>query len=268
MTFKNNDLISEIARRLQPFSDTAFLDARFFCEQYDTVPDADCIDDFIRRRQLGEPVSKIIGKRGFWKRDFEVSCDVLDPRPDSETIIEAVLKTFPDCSRPYRMLDIGTGSGCLLLTLLDEYPHATGVGVDKSLPALEVARRNNNTARAHFVEADFMNNDFLRDSDLFDVIVSNPPYIRTDEIATLSDTVRLYDPLLALDGGTDGLAAYRQLSRILSRLLCPQGAVFFEIGQGQAADVCALMAENDFSCEQKFKDLSGITRVLMFRKSA
>lgn len=254
-----------IAQALKICSETPLLDARFFWEFHKGQPSESEVSDFIERRRQGEPVSKIIGRRGFWKRDFIVSCDVLDPRPDSETLIETVLRFYPDRTKNYRILDIGTGSGCLLLSLLDEYSQAQGVGIDKSEKALCIAQQNDVHKRACFCQADFTDKSFGTTLGEFDIIVSNPPYIPTNDIESLDKAVRCYDPVLALDGGLDGLTAYRQLSCHLSRLMKSNTLAFFEIGQGQEKDVIHLMEEKGYQCIEQVRDLGQIIRVLVFQ---
>ena len=184
------------------------------------------LNSFITRRLAGEPVAKIVGKKGFWKDDFIVSKDVLDPRPDSETLIEAVLEKFPNKDKTLRFLDLGTGSGCLLLSLLGEYKNAMGVGIDISEKALAIANQNKGDKRAEFIQHDMRSH--LSDLGLFDIMISNPPYIPTAEIQTLQKDVKDYDPLLALDGGADGLDFYRALSKQR-----PAPHLFIEIGKDQ-----------------------------------
>ncbi len=259
--------IEQIAQALKSCSETPFLDARIFCSYYQEKLTEAQIQDFIKRRQQGEPVSKIIGCKGFWKRDFVVSSDVLDPRPDSETLIEAVLRFFPDKTKSYRILDIGTGSGCLLLSLLDEYANAKGIGIDISCEALAIAQQNNVAGRAEFCRADFRDKSFYGNMGRFDIIISNPPYIPTKDIQELDKSVRCYDPLLALDGGVDGLSAYRRLSTQLAELMKQGAFVFFEIGQGQENAVIKIMQIQGFICQEKIKDLGGIIRVLVFEKA-
>ncbi len=251
----------EITAALRGFSDTPSLDARLYAQSGGSVS----AEDFIRRRKAGEPVSRILGRRGFWTGAFVVTPDVLDPRADSETLIESVLAHFPDRARPHRMLDIGTGSGCLLASLLSEYPNAAGVGVDISEKALAVARENARGLPAEFVRKDFAADDFAQGLGTFDIIVSNPPYIPTAEIARLDVGVREYDPREALDGGADGLDAYRVLTRVCPGLMNPEGIAFFEIGRGQGAAVRAIMAERGGTCVSARQDLGGIERVLAFR---
>lgn len=216
------------------------------------------LDSFIQRRLAGEPVAKIVGKKGFWKDDFIVSKDVLDPRPDSETLVEAVLEKFPDKNKPLRILDLGTGSGCLILSLLTEYKNAIGIGVDISEKALKIAKQNAHTSNVQFIKRDMRQN--LSDLDKFDIMISNPPYIPTAEIQTLGRDVKNYDPLLALDGGVDGLDFYRALAK---QHLAPH--LFIEIGKDQEKQIIPLFEANDWHFVQSWKDLGGITRVLFFQ---
>lgn len=249
---------AEIIKALQGHSDTPELDAHFFWT--DTQDDA-LLQHFIARRKAGEPVAKILGHKGFWSLELAVSGDTLDPRPDSETLIAAVLKHFPNKAAPLRILDVGTGSGCLLLALLSEYPNATGVGVDISHNALAIARKNGAKYAATFEWRDCTQPDWTKELGTFDVIISNPPYIPTKEIATL-DKETLYDPQLALDGGEDGLTPYRILAPSLPTLRTKDGHIFLEIGQGQEKDVKAIMAPLPSIAE--YRDLSGIVRCLVF----
>lgn len=210
------------------------------------------------------------GTLRFWDLDFLVSKDTLDPRPDSETMIEAVLSAFPNRQEHLNILDIGTGSGCLLLTLLSQYPNAHGVGIDKSARALQIASQNAirlHIKNASFHELNFMQPDWTHSLGMFDVIVSNPPYIPSCEIQTLNQSVKGFDPLLALDGGTDGLDAYRALAGSVSSLLSATGKVFFEIGQGQEKAVQQIMEKSGFCLVQSHQDLGKITRILMFQRS-
>ena len=220
---------------------------------------------YVARRLKGEPVSKILRRKGFYKRDFCTSQDVLDPRPDSETLVEAVLANHPVRNKPLTILDLGTGSGCLLLSLLDEYPNAKGVGIDCSDKALRVARKNaGKGARARFLQQDWR--CLSKRLGSFDVIISNPPYIPTADIEHLDKEVKNYDPLCALDGGQDGLRAYTDLARILPALCHEQTDIYFEIGKGQQAQVKKIMARNGFHFVRAYQDLGHIVRVLQFKK--
>ncbi len=225
------------------------------------------IEHYVERRCKREPLSKIIGEKEFWSLPFKVSKATLDPRPDSETLIEAVLEYFPDHLANLRFLDIGTGSGCLLLAALQEFPNSTGVGVDISADALKIAKYNavalGMTARTTFLEGSWT----TPVAGVFDVILSNPPYIATAEIATLAPEVKEFDPMLALDGGDDGLEAYRQLMPLLGAVLQPQGYVFLEIGYTQQADVTALAVEAGLEVIVCKQDLAGNPRCIVARKS-
>jgi len=219
------------------------------------------------RRIAGETVSRIIGFREFHGRRFTVNGDTLDPRPDTEVLVEAavgLLRARP----PARILDLGTGSGCLAVTLLLAFPEATAVASDLSRAALDVAQTN---ASAHgvshrlgLVRSDWWENIEGR----FDLIVSNPPYIATSAIAGLAPEVRHGDPLIALDGGPDGLAAYRAIAAGAGAHLAPDGLVLVEIGDGQASDVTNIFAEEALLPPARraapFSDLAGRDRVLAF----
>ncbi|HXF54758.1 MAG TPA: peptide chain release factor N(5)-glutamine methyltransferase [Hyphomicrobiaceae bacterium] len=197
----------------------------------------------LARRTAREPISRILGRRGFYGRDFEISPDVLDPRPETETLVDAALSIAAEegwRDTPIRILDIGTGSGCLLVTLLAELPLATGLGTDISAAALSVARAN---ARRHGVagRARWQQARALAGvSGLFDLVLSNPPYIATGDIGLLEPEVRLHDPWIALDGGSDGLKVYREILTGLSDATV-DGWVLFEVGAGQAGPVTELI---------------------------
>lgn len=221
----------------------------------------------VTQRMGGKPLAKIIGRKEFWGRDFHVSEAVLDPRPDSETLIEAALaKLSPNCEQ--RLLDLGTGSGCLVLTLLAERPMARAVGIDKSRPALSMARRNAYRLgvrdRAALRHGDWF--EGLTDDGGFDMIISNPPYIETAELAGLAAEV-LHDPLTALDGGPDGLAPYRIITPQALRFLKPGGFLVFEIGATQGAQVSAMLGDAGFMAVETKTDLAGRDRVIIGQKS-
>jgi release factor glutamine methyltransferase len=218
------------------------------------------------RRLAREPVSRILGVRDFYGRTFKVSPATLDPRPDTETVIEAVLAHVAAQSlatAPLRIIDVGTGTGCLLITLLAELPHATGLGTDVSAPALRVARAN---AKNHGLVSRSMwtiEDGLEAIEGPFDLLVTNPPYIRTRDIVSLAPEVATHDPYLALDGGPDGLAIYRRLIEKIP-LVVPMGCVVFEIGHDQADDVAALLraqgGPRGWPAPQVFKDLAGHPR--------
>lgn len=221
------------------------------------------IDGFARRRLAHEPVSRIIGEREFYGLRFRVTPDTLDPRPDTETLVSAVLESRDRTQLQARILDFGTGTGCLLLAILHGWPEATGVGVDISPAALTVARDNATALgladRAHFVTGNW--GEGL--SGAFDVIVSNPPYIAAREIDELAPEVRCFDPHGALNGGPDGLDCYRAILPAAGRLLKPKGRLYVEIGSTQAAAVSALAAAANLRVISRIRDLAGHDRCLV-----
>lgn len=204
--------------------------------------EADRLAEFVRRRGAREPVSRILGERGFYGRMFRITQATLDPRPCTETVIEAALEIVDRegwREQPIRIIDIGTGSGALLVTLLAELPHASGVGTDISEDALAVAREN--AARLGVASrSEFLNRYMFEGvTESFDLLVSNPPYIATGDIASLDPEVREFDPLAALDGGADGLDFYRAIAAELVTIV-PAGWGLVEVGAGQSADVEAI----------------------------
>ncbi len=214
---------------------------------------------FVARRAAGEPLSRIEGQRSFWGLELAVTPDVLDPRGDTETLVEAALAAFPH-DRALRVVDFGVGSGAILAALLSEWPNARGVGVDASAAAAATARAN---LAALGLRAEVVVGRWGQGlTGPFDVIVSNPPYIPSAEIAGLDREVRNHDPALALDGGPDGLDAYRALAPDIARLLAPDGRFFLEIGQGQGDDVAAILAGARLVVDERRRDLGGVERVL------
>lgn len=228
------------------------------------------LEDFARRRLGGEPVARILGAREFWGLRLTLSAATLVPRPDTETVVELALEMLragPAPDRQLRIADLGTGSGAILLALLSELPRAHGVGTDISRDALQTARSNavdlGLADRATFIACDYA-------ADLagpFDLMVSNPPYIRSADIAGLAVEVRDFDPPGALDGGRDGLDAYRALIPQAARLLAPRGALVVEVGQGQHDEVRDLMMAAGLAPEGPARaDLAGIRRAVGGRK--
>lgn len=222
----------------------------------------------VERRAAREPVSRILGSRGFWTLELGLNAATLDPRPDTETLVEAALAAVGDRAAPLRILDLGTGTGCILLALLAELPNACGLGVDLSPEAVAAARANaaaNGLApRATFAAGSW--GDGLAGG--FDLVVSNPPYIPTADIAGLEPEVRVHDPWAALDGGADGLDAYRAIVPQLGGLLKATGAVAFEVGQGQSSAVARLLSAAGFLDVRTFCDLGGVERVVRGGKTA
>lgn len=218
-------------------------------------------EEQVARRIAREPVAYILGRKEFWSLDFEVGPGALIPRPDTETLIEQLLAHLPDRQAPLDILDLGTGSGCLLISALHEYPNARGTGVDSSPEALVWARRNVEKWSSH---ARLVQGDFAEIDGAYDVILSNPPYIPSKDIAGLAPEVRLYEPARALDGGEDGLEAYRALAPLIRTLLKPEGLAFLEIGQGQEQAVTEILGPG---MKGFAKDLAGIVRCVIGQKS-
>jgi len=220
------------------------------------------LEDYLARRVAREPVSHILGRKGFWKIMLQVNRDVLTPRPDTETVVEFVLRDFPE-DAAWSILDLGVGSGAILLSLLAERPAAKGLGIDVSEEALAVARDN----AAHLGLAGrlaLLRGDWTQGltDDSFDLVVSNPPYIATDVIAGLEPEVRDYEPRIALEGGPDGLDAYRLLAPEILRVLKPGCRFAVEIGYDQKDAVEALFREAGAAGVQTVRDLSDLDRVV------
>jgi release factor glutamine methyltransferase len=216
------------------------------------------------RRLTREPMAYILGSREFWSLPFEVSPAVLVPRPESETVVEAALAQIADRTAPLRILDLGTGSGCLLLALLSELPRASGLGTDCSAAALAMAKSN--ARRLGLAErAEFREGDWGRGlAGPFEIIVCNPPYLARTDAENLAPEVRAFEPEAALFAGPDGLLAYHTLAPDCARLLAKDGMVFLEIGQGQGAAVERIMRRHGLGLVASRPDLAGIERCLMF----
>ncbi len=228
------------------------------------------LEDFARRRLAGEPVARLLGATEFWGLPIQLSAATLVPRPDTETVVELALEMLRATTHPeraQRIADLGTGSGAILLALLSELPDACGVGTDISEAALGTARNNaiylGLDRRAAFVVCNYA----AALSGTFDLIVSNPPYIRSAEIAGLASEVRDHDPRVALDGGTDGLDAYRALIPQSAALLAPHGVLVVEAGRDQSAEIAGLMTTAGLTLDRPPKaDLAGIRRAVAGRK--
>jgi len=223
-------------------------------------------DRLIERRLKHEPFSRLKGLREFWSLDFALSSDTLDPRPDSETLIEGALAHLPNRQAPLRILDFGTGTGCLLLALLSELPNATGLGIDLLPGAVEIAERNAErlglSSRARFEVRDW-HGEITEEAD---VMLANPPYIRSEDIKSLAAEVAAFEPQMALDGGMDGLDAYRLLAPIMGSLLTQGGLACIEIGLGQAEPVSRLLVRSGLTINDIRRDLSGTERCLIARR--
>lgn len=227
---------------------------------------ADRLAAAVARRAAREPLGRILGRREFWSLDFTLTPATLEPRPDSETLVQAVLDRLPERHRPRRLLDLGTGSGCLLLALLSELPAAWGLGLDIAPQAATTAAAN---ARSLGLggRAAFLVDDWGRAlSGGFEVVLSNPPYIASADLPQLAPEVRCHDPARALDGGSDGLAAYRRLLPEAARLLLPGGLLALEIGHEQGPAVTGLAASAGFQALECLADLAGRPRVVLGRR--
>jgi release factor glutamine methyltransferase len=232
--------------------------------------EARVLEDFVRRRLAREPVARIVGCKEFWSLSFRISSATLVPRPETETVIEAALAAltrYGERERPLRIADLGTGSGILLLSLLSELPRAFGVGTDVSEAALEIA--HDNAARLRLSHrASFVRGDYgVALAGGFDLVVSNPPYIKSGDLPALSPEVH-YDPASALDGGEDGLSAYRRIAGDADRLLAPNGHLIVELGAGAANAVAQIFEAAGLAIEgEPRRDLSGIPRGLHVRRA-
>ncbi|SFB79385.1 release factor glutamine methyltransferase [Bosea sp. CRIB-10] len=249
VTFEARILVEDLASDGDPISEAAAIR----------------LNDALARRLTGEPLWRILGAREFWGLSFSLSPGTLEPRPDSETLIEAALGHFASRRQDeLRVLDLGTGTGCLLVATLREFPHASGIGIDLAPDA--VATATGNAARNGVAEraAFYQGNWTAGIEECFDLILSNPPYIGSAEIAGLDQNVRAHDPLLALDGGPDGLDAYRALAAALPRRLKPGGLAILEIGAGQEEAVVALMRQAGLNHLDSRRDLGGHVRALVF----
>jgi len=275
-------LLSEAQRRLALAGvEGPLRDARLLLQVASDIPiamqiaypertvDADAIalfEEFVARRVERHPMAHILGKREFWSLDFIVTPDTLIPRPDSETLVQAVLDRIEDRRAPLSLLDFGTGSGCLLLSLLHELPNATGIGIDLSPGALDVAIENaSNLGLRHRAQFRLRNWDRAL-LPFFDVVVSNPPYIPSDAIETLQPEVAMFEPPIALDGGPDGLDAFRLLAPAAARLVAVGGLVAFEVGLGQADSVIDIGQSARLRHIATASDLGAVPRCVLFRK--
>jgi release factor glutamine methyltransferase len=243
------------ARVLWEFANTALALSPTFVGEREVL-----FETLIQRRIAREPVAYITGTKGFWTLEFDVGPGALVPRPETETLIEGVLREFPERGAPLNILDLGIGTGCLLLSVLSEYKNAHGTGIDASPDALRWARRNAQKlglAAGCTLMAGNWGDDL---SDRFDVVLSNPPYIRTLDIALLAPEIRLYEPVGALDGGQDGLCAYRALASRIPLLLKANGLAFLEMGEGQDTAVSEILAKAGLETRKIIPDLAGIGR--------
>jgi release factor glutamine methyltransferase len=228
----------------------------------------------IKERQKGKPVSRIIRKKEFWKMIFTIDDSTLDPRPDSEVIIQTILNHFIDKSKKLRVLDLGSGSGCLGLSILDEYKKSEAIFFDISKKSLEMVKLNSLNhklyERAKFVHMNWFDKKWdakifeIIKKTKFDIIIANPPYIPSNKIKDLEIEVKKFEPILALDGGDDGLESYRCIIPKIKKILALEGKLFIEIGKDQENLINQIANSNNLIYKESNKDLSGITRVLVY----
>ncbi len=256
-----NDTVLDAARRLAASGiESARLDARLLWE-YAQKSGAD-FDALVARREKREPIAYITGHKEFWSLDFQVGPGVLVPRPDTETLIEEALRLVPDRRAPLRIADLGTGSGAILIAALTEFPSTTGVGFESSPEAFNFAFRN---AQMHAPDrTEIRLADWNSAEGPFDLIFCNPPYIPSADIESLDPDVSHFEPRAALDGGSDGLSAYRGLAGLLPRLLTHGGHALLEIGLGQAQAMGTLF--QTLEIVRTTPDLSGVPRCVILRK--
>ena len=277
-------ILKEIQRKLyNNFSiigiETPELDARIILKEVLSLDDKDLIlkesldisNEMIEkiiaiesRRLNGEPISKIFKKRDFYNSTFLISNDVLDPRPETELIVE-IANNYIDKNEVKNILDLGTGSGCILLSILKENKMINGLGIDLSKDAISIAKQNskklNLETQSNFLISNWMSSVNYK----YDLVVSNPPYIASEDIKKLSKSVKIYDPILSLDGGDDGLNSYRLIASDLKRVVSKNALIIIEIGYNQSLQVIEIFKKNNFKLMKKYNDINGLDRVLTFQ---
>ena len=292
MTYKNIDVYTlikpEILKLRNIGIETANLDCRLLLsetlDRYEPIYNHQNIyvseneikkfQNLIQQRLSGKPVSRIINKRSFWKKEFELNDATLDPRSDSETLVESVTEYYPDKLEFLKIIDLGSGTGCLGLSLLDEYSCSEVSFFDTSKKSLEMVKTNAQNfdllERSKYINLDWNVRDWdkklmkIENNLKYDIAISNPPYIPTNEIKTLIKEVKKYDPFIALNGGKDGLDSYRSILPKLISLIKSNGKIFLEIAEGQENCVTKIALEHGLLLKEHKKDLSGVTRVLVF----
>ena len=277
-------ILKEIQRKLcNNFStigiETPELDARIILKEVLSLDDKDLIlkesldipEEMIEkiiaiesRRLNGEPISKIFKKRDFYNSTFVISNDVLDPRPETELIVE-IANNYINKNEVKNILDLGTGSGCILLSILNENRMINGLGIDLSKEAISIAKQNskklNLETQSNFLVSNWMSSVNYK----YDLVVSNPPYIASEDIKKLSKSVKIYDPILSLDGGDDGLNSYRLIASDLKRVVSKNALIIIEIGYNQSLQVIEIFKKNNFKLIKKYNDINGLDRVLTFQ---
>ena len=221
------------------------------------------VQKIITRRLNFEPVSKIFGKRDFYNSTFSISDDVLDPRPETENIVE-IANNFILEKGYESFIDLGTGSGCIILSILKENKNLTAIGVDISIDAINIAKKNSKDMKLEKRSSFLVSNWLSSIYSSYDLIISNPPYIPSDEIITLSKTVKNFDPLISLDGGQDGLKCYKEIAQDINRVINKNGRVILEIGYNQAHDVIKIFESKEFKLLKIYNDINDLNRILTF----
>ena len=292
MTYKKIDVYTLIKPEILKLSnigiETANLDCRLLLsetlDRYETIYNHQNIhisedeikkfQNLIQQRLSGKPVSRIINKRCFWKKEFELNDATLDPRSDSETLIESVIEHYPNKLEFLKIIDLGSGTGCLGISLLDEYSCSEVSFFDISKKSLEVVKKNLQNfdllERSKYINLDWNLSDWdkklmkIENNMKYDIAISNPPYIPTNEIKTLTKEVKKYDPFIALNGGKDGLDSYRSILSNLKNIIKSNGKIFLEIGKGQENCVTKIAIKHGLFPKEFKKDLSGVTRAIIF----
>ena len=219
-----------------------------------------------KRRINREPISKIFNKKSFWKYDFFVNDKVLDPRPETEIIIEKILEYFKNKKQPLKILDICTGSGCLAISIAKEYPNSIITATDISPEAINVAKINSNKLNCNN-QIEFIECDVINKIETYDIILSNPPYLSEEEYKNTSKEIQYFEPKIALIAGKRGLDFFEKISRISNKILTEDSICFLEIGNSQAVSVVNLFDNNHINCLEIVKDLQNLNRVLVLKKS-
>jgi len=223
------------------------------------------LNQYISRRLSGEPIARIIGKKEFYSLNFTLNEATLVPRPESEILVDLTLKNLKDISSP-KILELGVGSGCIIISILAHALKAKATGVDLSEKALLIAKKNATLNRVENRVEFIQGSWFEPIEEKFNIIISNPPYIKSSEIADLQKEVRLFDPSLALDGGNDGLEPYKEIAKTAKEYLFNDGLVIVEFGQGQEKSIKEIFIAQNFSFIGEYRDLAGIIRAIIVKK--
>jgi release factor glutamine methyltransferase len=231
------------------------------------VKDIDTIkfNNAFQRRIKREPISKIFNYKNFWKYNFYVNCDVLDPRPETELIVEKILEFYPKKDQSLKILDMCTGSGCLAITLAKEYSKAKVIGTDISSKALEIAKFNAHKLNC-INQIDFLECNLLENFEIFDIVVSNPPYLSEFEYDNTSSEIQLFEPKISLIAANEGLEFYQKIANILPNILNKNSRAFFEIGSKQAKETIAIFRSKNLKCLKIVNDMQNLNRVLILKK--